>query len=262
MTTVNYGFLEMFYNWFHFYDKLNLTLGMILVAEDDTTYVRLLQFQRRHQGRYNMTVERSELMLPTANTTTDGESYSWGTDRYKWMMSARPRLIRQKLQQGYHLIFTDVDFLWNNDPVPYFANASTDVDLPSDGGRYHLFSSMDPKQKRCGGFFAMVSTEPTVRFVSDWERHMSRHPGHNQPPYNRKLRTMAPPKVRDYPLPLPLFPNGNHFVAVVAGDPVRRRDAVAVHFNRWTGFEGKKEAMKKFGFWRMEGGTDDGDATG
>ncbi|KAL3902565.1 MAG: hypothetical protein SGARI_005772, partial [Bacillariaceae sp.] len=166
MTTINHAYLEMFYNWFHFYQKLKLDLDLILVAEDDVVWKELQQFQIAYYQKYSnsnnvtVTIERSDLHIAGAVN----ESYGWSDEKYTIMMSARPRLIRQKLQEGRHLIFTDVDTVWQHNPLPYFDNFTVDFGNEThDMNRYHLFSSMDPRDQRCGGFWAMTSSEPTIR---------------------------------------------------------------------------------------------------
>jgi hypothetical protein len=255
MTTVNYSFLTMFYNWIQFYQKLNLDLDMILIAEDDKAYGILQQFQHTYLNVHfpcsNITIERSELNIPNS---TYNESYGWGEHKYIMMMSARPKLIREKLEEGRNIIFSDVDFIWRNNPLPYFANATAKVDLSSshDEHRYHLFSSMDPWNRRCGGLWAMVSTEPTIRFVTSWQKRMEAKPGHNQKPYNTVLGNMQEPKVKDLQLSLDLFPHGKLLKQIIANDPTNKNGTVAVHFNAWTGFDGKKAAMVEYGFWVFE----------
>jgi hypothetical protein len=91
---------------------------------------------------------------------------------------------------------------------------------------------MDPKNKRCGGFWAMVSNNATILFVSAWEQHMRRHPGHNQAPYNKKLR-FSNPRVVDRPLPLEKFPHGNYFARHIARNPTKQNQSVAIHFSKY-----------------------------
>jgi hypothetical protein len=76
MTTINYGFLALFYNWFYFFERLDLDLEMILVAEDDLTYEKLQRFKelyylkKKHRVRSNISIERSALQIPINSTTT------------------------------------------------------------------------------------------------------------------------------------------------------------------------------------------------
>jgi hypothetical protein len=134
------------------------------------------------------------------------------------MMSARPILIGEKLDEGYNLIFTDVDFIWTSNPLPYFQNATSDV-VPKDEYHYDLFSSMDPssgrrKRKpgvRCAGLFAMISCASTRRLVGSWRLMMGNRTGHNQRRYTVAINKMDDPRVVDYPLPRDLFVSGQHF---------------------------------------------------
>jgi hypothetical protein len=238
MTTINYGFIDMFYNWFYFYQKLNLNLDMILVAEDDLTYAELQKFKKVHLNTfcYNVTVERSDLRLNATGNDDNysNESYGWNDPNYKFMMSSRPKSIRQQLEAGRNIIFSDVDFIWKQNPLPYFVNATT-TPVPDDERHYHLFSSLDPDYRdgflqRCGGFYAMVSTEPTRRLVKRWDGYMSKHVDHNQKRYNIILRSMRPPRVKDLPLSHDLFPDGRYYRRVVSQNETLNDNVVAIHF--------------------------------
>jgi hypothetical protein len=95
---------------------------------------------------------------------------------------------------------------------------------------------------------------------------MEAHPGHNQRPYNLILDGLSrspSTKINDLRLDLDLFPNGKVLERRVGKDPVLFSNAVAVHFNLWTGLDDKRKAMITYGKWiiddvlREKNGTSD-----
>jgi hypothetical protein len=76
MMTINSGFLALYYNWFYFYERLDLDLEMILVAVDDLTFEKLQRFKevyylnKKHRVRSTISIERSALQIVPRNSTT------------------------------------------------------------------------------------------------------------------------------------------------------------------------------------------------
>ena len=266
MTTINFAFLDFFYNWYYHYDLLNLTLDMILVAEDDLTFKHLEGFRASYYAtKFNISMTNiaagnnnsSDLLL---GTTTDDErlrtpkitiersalqlgnasnmSVGWGEDNYKKMMSARPRMIRKKLEAGYNLIFTDVDFIWLKNPLPYFDNNSI-----------QFYNSMDPKDVRCGGFWACRSTPGTIKFAKKWEDALRKRPGHNQLSFNHLInRQEHQENINTTKLSNHDFMNGNN---VKRTSDAKRKNATGMHFNMVTHSEHKQKQMMKYWYWAL-----------
>jgi hypothetical protein len=244
MTSVNNAFFEMFLNWKHYYDKLELGLDMIIVAEDDVVLERLQRLYENYTSRADadatanplprVIIEKSGL-----HTLDPNGSFGWRDEGYKTMMSARPTLIRQKLQAGYNILFTDVDIIWQQNPLPYF----------NDTDKYDLFMQREEKNKMCGGFWAMVSTERTISLVTAWESHMLSKPGHNQQPLNRLLRTHKP-RVPKLGLPMDRFVNGRDYKKRFRHSATQREQLVVIHNNyKATGFDKKKQVFQEYGLW-------------
>lgn len=213
-----------------------------------------------------------------------------GTVEYARLMHIKARPALEVLRLGYHLLFTDTDMVWLQDPLRSLRAAHMraidagllDVLIQSDydesneascSGQQHErcgrsawcnATAMRCEDEVCGGFYFLRSGRPSIRLLEAlfermaWQRtHVDARIG-EQPALNYVLRRA--PGVRYEILPRELYPNGNAYFmrrvwprARSRGSRASRRTTlpVIVHNNWIAGFEAKKQRFAEHGMWLL-----------
>jgi rhamnogalacturonan II specific xylosyltransferase len=219
LVTVNYGFLDFFMNWLHFYRKLNLKNKIIAIAQDEIVYRNLTEIENIWKiGKYSH-------ILPN-------EASSFGTTNFSKLVSERPTHILKYLKEKMDIIYTDVDTIWLQNPIP-FLTGEYDIWMPQYGSHF------------CTGFIAINCTKASKSMMVDWEAELSRVLQINQKGFTTVLRQN--PYIRIKPLNCDEFPNGHMYFDWFSNQ--KRERTIVVHNNRITGHDRKLERFKRFGMW-------------
>ncbi|KAK3415042.1 hypothetical protein EUGRSUZ_H00616 [Eucalyptus grandis] len=137
---------------------------LVIVALDHKAYVRCLKL---HPHCY---------ALLTQGTDFSGEADFMSAD-YLQMMWRRIDFLREVLEKGYSLIFTDTDIMWLRDPFPrFYTDADFQIACDYFGG-----NPSDRNNAPNGGFTYVKSNNRTVEFYKFWYRSREQYPGkHDQ----------------------------------------------------------------------------------
>jgi Nucleotide-diphospho-sugar transferase/Polysaccharide biosynthesis len=233
LLSVNDGYYDFFLNWLIHYNKLDIAIIVVVIAEDDSVEEKLKTYVLPVSP--NVRVERSRLAL-------DLSAFTFNTENYKQLVSERATHILQKLEEGIHVIYTDVDTVWRLSPLPYLS-AAGEVDAIMQVERT---SKDGHRPYYCTGFMALVSNERTIQLMSDWQKALKDSPQQNQPIFHKILHTKS--AVKHQPLPIANFPNGLMYFTEFNDD--QREKVVVVHNNFIRGHDRKKERFEQTGLWK------------
>lgn len=255
LLAVNTGYYDFFLNWMSFYQKLNVSLPVHVIAEDDHVYQKIEQLRLA-----NVQVERSAL----DNNSTD--AFQFGTEEYRKLVYGRPTHIKRKLEQGHSVFYNDIDTVWRRNPLLFILQAQNKLRHPLDLYVQYEFRGYlrewrrDPAEADyCTGIMAIRSNPITIQFISDWEDRLTQNPKHRtdqstfnyvigEDTYNRNNNHNRN-NLNHAPLPLSEFPNGKLFFNLWKLRPWRRRHAVIVHANYMSGHDLKKERLGQHNLW-------------
>ena len=158
---------------------------------------------------------------------------------------AKLLLIYKFLCMGYHVLYTDGDIVYANDPVAYLESQR-----PVEGDMWIQNDSVidDSYQNVCAGFMYVRSSEVTKRyfnievphFVPRYEDCVKEN--NDQTYLNRYII----PYLHAHLFPLKQFPNGNYYYHFHQNIP--QEALIMVHFN-WVVGHTKMEKMKEYGMW-------------
>jgi len=236
MVTVNDGYYDFLLNWLYHFERLNLNIGVIVIAEDNLVKQKL----QARELKTNIRIEQSGLDL-------EPKAYGFGHSNFKVLMATRATHIWRHLQAGTNLIFSDIDTVWRLNPLPYF-ETEDDFDM-----MIQVDAKERPREPRvkpwyCAGFMAIKSNERTIQMMTDWEAALKEKPQLNQPTFNEILHSKSS-SVKHIGLPSENFPNGvvyfEHF-----NDPQRQK-VVIVHNNFIVGHDEKKQRFVSHGLWNV-----------
>ena len=222
-------------------------MPVIIIAEDDRVLQRLKQDPHIPPNNHQFTLERSQLTLTSAAGQHDTGAQTWDSANYKKMVSTRAALILEKLQQGYHILYSDVDTVWRDNPVPYFDAL----------GQFDMAAQTDdvPGEKTypwyCTGFMALRPTPATVEALKDWNTQLQT-PQLNQPIFNTVMKRQKRHHglvVKE--LPHREFPHGGLYFRPTY-TPAQRDQAVVVHNNYIVGHDAKKKRWKTAKLWKLD----------
>ena len=146
LVTVSDGFEAMWCNWLDHFEALEIpNLPLHMFAEDDVSYEKCINIQ----STYPLS-EQVELVCLSPMTVLGGlededkihnshRPKDYHTTEYKKMMSRRPTIVQYELENNNntHIIFSDIDVVWRENPLPYFDDIVTgnvDILISVDGG--------------------------------------------------------------------------------------------------------------------------------
>jgi rhamnogalacturonan II specific xylosyltransferase len=234
LVEVNDGYYNFFLNWLCHYEALKINLDVVVIAEDDVVSKKLEREVRR---------SRPYLSIQRTNNKYMSSSLLYGSMHYKNLVSGRATHILSRLKAGKNVLYTDVDTVWRNNPMPYLSALGKQVDaiLQVDTEK---FDGLSPYY--CTGFMAFVSNSRTIALMSAWESALQK-PQLNQPIFNQLLHKKS--SVVHQPLPKMEFPSGQMYFSKM--NMKQRQQAVVVHNNYIQGIQNKQIRFEKYGLWKV-----------
>jgi hypothetical protein len=247
LLSVNDGYFDFFLNWLKFYEKLDLNLNIVVIAEDERVRSRLLRLLAQKSN------DKPLFKLDWGNLKgKKKKALEYDTEQYKELVSLRPTYILQKLREGYNVIYSDVDTVWRSSPLPFLPGgryasgklAKVDLAILVDDDEHIGLSPY-----YCTGFMAVRPNKRTIRFMSDWEARLLQEPQLNQPVFNKVLHDRKTNVVHQ-PLPKDKFPSGFQYFNKYTARQIE--SAVVVHNNYIEGHDAKKERFIEFHLWLLD----------
>ena len=225
VVAVNNGYFDFFNNWRLHFIKLNISLPVYVIAEDNSVYDKLLNIKDS-----GIKVQRSEYI--SINSSVKYKSKS-----FRQMMSARPFYILSFLQKGIDIIFSDLDTVWLKNPLPYFTG---DFDI-------WIQFNTDQLNVYCSGFMAIKSNKDTYSFIKKWRDALKVKPMLNQPAFNQLVKQS---QIKIKGLESKHFPSGRLYFEKFSRE--ERAGVVVVHNNWIIGHDNKLERFKNMNLWLNE----------
>jgi hypothetical protein len=234
------GFLDFFTNWYIHYERVvlrsplrgrvkdvaNITETkhqavnpenlpfLAVIAEDKNVYDKLLslplstednvviilgaratrQYSNTEAAVYNSSIYRSIvsdrathlLNLICSLPEKDQSNKLWSLDEVnRWVV-----------------VYSDIDTVWLEDPVPIIQSTLFEAYDPSDSSsprqqqllKYDILASVEERNVRgyetyyCTGFLVFACTPSSISFLSRWEKELQLNPQLNQPIFNSLLQ--------------------------------------------------------------------------
>ena len=219
---VNNGAFELFRNWYSYFSKLDIGTNVTVIAVDDKVFKKLLS-----DNFSLISVHRSDIInLPNALT--------YNTPLFRQLMSVRATHLLKYLPHTRYLLFSDVDTVWLQNPIPYFK------------GMFDLWMPLDRKLY-CAGFFAITTNKVTMDLIRKWEKALMERISVNQLVFNNLIQMSKNLKVAT--LNESLFPSGDKYFRVF--NDQERSKAVIVHNNFIKGIDVKVARFKEFNLWNI-----------
>ena len=228
LLTFNNGYIEFFQNWFWHFNRLQLQVPVIVIAEDDACFNKLKSL---YENTGSVRVERSN--RNNTELVADYKSPSFNS-----IVGGRPIHILKQLKLGDNVIYCDVDSVWLQNPFPYFS------------GDFDIWAQLDGS-RICTGFLAIKTNNRTIDFTSEWVHYLAgqNNKNHDQHGFRVVYEKSDKLKLQLKILDSDLFPAGNmyfnHF------DDEKRTKVVVVHNNYIRGYDEKLERFKKFHLWKI-----------
>ena len=246
LVTVNTGYLDFFRNWLHYYRKLGL--GMYLViAEDRAAFQTLYDDPDMNLKGRVLYAGDDERVRDIGNISDPETAYSFGMSEFNVLVQRRPTYFSLLLNLGYDVLYSDVDTIWLQDPLPYMTNHTFTIHVQSDSAS----EREKPSSMACTGFIMLTSTPQVRELVFLWNKVLSVRRGTitNQLTFSSLLTvTISQGKLKAFFLPYTLFPNG----ALYFDKQWRERlqaAPVLVHNNWIMGHDEKRERFQELGLW-------------
>lgn len=220
LVTVSRGFQDMFENWLLYFCNLNLSLPLIVIAEDNHSYDKYCKIQNIR-------------LLRAIDPVITRDSMPYDSVEYKIIARKRPSHLLRVFRPEMKLILTDIDTVWLKDPTPYFKSS------------HDMWVALDRADILCAGFIAMRYTPSVLSFLKAWENAL-KSPALNQPLFNKLIKTS---NVSLGILPGQSFPPGIIYFGLNFVNTTWRENVVVVH-NNWIIGHGKKvDRFRKAGLW-------------
>ncbi|XP_033624314.1 UDP-D-xylose:L-fucose alpha-1,3-D-xylosyltransferase 1-like isoform X2 [Asterias rubens] len=231
LTTTNSAYLDFTENWLESIRRTRACPNISVVTEDDQAFNYL---SNKTMAGLNV------LMTQTAKSTTG--KLVFNTKEYKKFVNKRQGYILDLLEQGWEVLFSDVDTFWLRDPFLFF-QGNFDMALEEDN---HEPASY------CAGFVYFRPTERTMQFVKEWIRFMANDKTMkpDQVVMNIMIRRKVIAGLKLRVLDSNKFPNGKLFF----DDEWRKdkKDFVVVHNNWIVGHDPKVERFRNCSMWLVD----------
>lgn len=231
LLTCSDGFFDMWLNWLAFFERLSLpNLPVHLFAEDDETFTRCEQLAANKSNATDLVCIARDTVFPQLKAEKSMGINGYKSLQYKVMMSQRPAIVQFELERGYDVIFSDVDVVWQKNPVPQFrseyslANIWAQVDPPLKNPRK---LSHGINTNLCPGFMVYRSCPATIEFVGRWRGEIEGKERRNQGAFNYLVSKANETVIKA--LPEKLFVTGSTYFKEMSDD--ERANAVVVHYN-------------------------------
>ena len=222
LMTVNTAFIDFFQNWFWYFQIHQVTVPVIVIAEDENCFKKLNELY--NNTRPSVTIERSD----SDNTESAAD---FNTKQFNQLVGKRPAHILKKLQLGKNVLYCDTDSVWLRNPFPHLV------------GEFDIWAQMD-KNKYCTGFLSIKCNNRTLQLVEKWKQYMVNNTSiEDQNGFNQQDKT----SVRIKGLDTDLFPSGVLYFRKL--NDTKYSNVVVVHNNWIVGHDRKIERFKKFNLW-------------
>ena len=233
VTFVNAGYAKsgMLANWVHSLTALGLEEHLLIATLDEESEAVARQLPGT-VVRFNA----DECPNPTT------EAIPYKAEGWVPLMFSKVSLVRHLLQEGKHVLYSDVDVVFRRNPLGFFPGEAT-ADFAAQCDARADMPTGKP-QRLCAGLYLAHPTPKAIKALTFTPEEMVGMPGDQS--FMRK-RLGREKVARCVILPRSLFPNGSMWRKNPPPDPV------AVHFNWIVGVEPKVEWMKRSGMWVVEG---------
>ncbi|CEL97123.1 unnamed protein product [Vitrella brassicaformis CCMP3155] len=124
---------------------------------------------------------------PTMNNMISTTASAFNSEGFGALVKKRSFFVREILQQGYTALYSDVDMIWQKNPLP-FLPGDKDLVVQND------VRKTDQSLNLCTCFFAIRPTRNSLRLLDVWEEEMKAE-NKNQAGFNRaakRLQEAAP----------------------------------------------------------------------
>ena len=239
LSSTNAAYLDFCDNWLESLKRCGIIDHITIFAEDDASFYHLS----------NRTDIGLQVMRPSKSKVSSG-FLEFGTDEYIKMINRRPRYIRTFLEQGFDVLFSDLDVVWLENPLAYLPDGH-DMHVVEDMHKEYVFL-VEPEWLEINmGFAYFSATNATREVVAKWDRMLSESP---KTPDQDLLNAILDKKyVRDrlkiHVLDFRRFPNGWQYF----NDDWRAKHSevqpVVVHNDYLHGHDPKVARFKRTGLW-------------
>ena len=220
LLTVDNEHLPFFQYWFWNFERLEIQVPVIAIAEDDASFKTLTELY---------TDKKLFIVIRSDKDNADSLVFE-RSPAFNRLLRERHSHIVEQLKLGRNVLFCDVDSVWLQDPFPYFT------------GDFDIWAQLDGCQIR-EGFIAIKSNDKTIDFISKWEyylvvQHVTgdeadiRVVSENKHEWDLRLKTLDSDK----------FPTVDQYFNL---DDEQRSNAVVVQNNDIPDHEGNVETLKK-----------------
>ena len=225
LMTVNTGYIDFYKNWFWYFQRHQLPVPVIVVAEDETGYKKLSELY--NNNKVSVTIERSE------SNNTESTAADFNSKQFNNLVGKRPTHILRHLKLGNNVLYCDTDSVWLRNPFPHLV------------GEVDIWTQMDGRS-HCTGFLAIKCNNRTLQFIESWKKRMVKLTYTNlQMGFMRLNRST----VRIKGQKSELFPAGNQYFREL--NDAKYANTVVVHNNFIIGHDRKLERFKNFSLWHL-----------
>ena len=248
LLTVNTGYLDFFRNWLHYFRRLGLGL-FVVIAEDENAYDVLYHDATLNMKGRVVSAVNDPLVSKFGNISNPQQSFDFRTPGFSMMVNRRPVYLKMLLELGYDVLYTDVDMVWLQDPLPHiYSYTKASIVIQSDPSK----EQEQPSNMACTGFMFFKSEAFAIDMMNKWIGALSRQkPGAitNQGSFSDMLRVSWPSRrsMIAY-LPFVTFPNGALYFNATWRDK-QTESPVIIHNNFISGHDNKKKRFEALGLW-------------
>jgi rhamnogalacturonan II specific xylosyltransferase len=240
VSSTNCGFLDFAQNWLLAMKMLpdadEYSNSFMLIAEDMRAFHDL---ERVIPGR---------IVLPPFEIKDESEAYDYYDHRFGKLVSSRPQFLIKLLEQGYTFLWSDVDIVYNRNPMPHLIHSPHDYVGQTDFDR-KIFHT--PINNMCTCFMYMrPGNKKLNELLYAWYEATKEGNSEDQLPFNRILgpvhksinMTILEP-YHQFPPGWMYFENPHWYKANQQPEPV------FIHNNWIVGPDKKRERFKNVGKW-------------
>ena len=236
IATTNNAFLDFTENWLESLKRCGIRDHVTIIAEDEIAHDIL-------KSRTDMTLD----VRLTSVAKSPTHLLQFGSGDYLKLVNKRPAYILPFLEQGVDVLFSDVDTVWLQNPLPHFPEGF-DVHFERD-----IYDDAKKPDMICAGFVYYSATNATINLIRQWMIRIKTKPDIpdqqllNQLIRNKNIRRTLKINFLDQGK----FPNGNDFF----NEDWRLKNAhiqtVVVHNNWIKGHDIKIERFKNVSMWYL-----------
>lgn len=243
LLTITSGFIDIFYNWFFYFQRLNMGIRTVVVScWDEAAFVELRSTVR--DPRFHI---RASWNYSDSNSTL-----VWGSTAYKRLVSSRQAQVLELFDKGFEaVVMSDIDLIYLHDPLLYVLNSAV-----SD-----VWASLDyygPNFGRPGilnynaGFMVFRRSPSSISMLKTWCDELTKGNLTISDQPMLKSLVKAGKVVKFGILPHAQFPPGLLYFVERGGEAINRRLLAAVAHVTWTTEHGEKIArLREQSHWLL-----------